>query len=80
MTERGFVCQAWDKQYPHRHNYGAFPGAQENYCRDFDSDTPWCLTTNRKVVWDRCIVTPCGVNVKGMLCSIILSNVKELFR
>ncbi|XP_056003737.1 uncharacterized protein LOC125648644 [Ostrea edulis] len=63
VTERGFECQTWDKQYPHRHSYGSYPGARENYCRDFDSDEPWCLTTNRKVVWDRCIVPSCGVNV-----------------
>ncbi|XP_056003765.1 hepatocyte growth factor-like protein [Ostrea edulis] len=63
VTERGFECQAWDKQYPHRHSYGSYPGARDNYCRDFDSDEPWCLTTNRKVVWDRCIVPSCGVNV-----------------
>ncbi|XP_056001757.1 uncharacterized protein LOC125656371 [Ostrea edulis] len=74
VTERGFECQAWDKQYPHRHSYGSYPGASENYCRDFDSDEPWCLTTNRKVVWDRCIVPSCGVNVTVNSSSCALIN------
>ncbi|XP_056003732.1 uncharacterized protein LOC130049766 [Ostrea edulis] len=81
MTERGFACQAWNKQYPQKHNYGSYPGAHENFCRDFESDEPWCFTTNRKVVWERCIVPSCGVNatVNSSSCvSVDELNIPEL--
>merc|ERR1712176_389980 len=52
-TITGKTCQAWNKQYPHKH--GNTPtkkprlGLEKNYCRNPDgSETAWCYTTDKK--------------------------------
>ncbi|XP_048765333.2 uncharacterized protein LOC125673095 isoform X4 [Ostrea edulis] len=63
MTESGRSCQKWQTQTPHAHNYDVFRLAQENYCRNFDREEPWCFTIDPNVRWERCGViicdTPC---------------------
>jgi len=58
QTRRGFTCQRWDSQYPHRHDYGSVPElAGHNFCRNLDnSEEPWCFTTDPKFPRDFCAV------------------------
>ncbi|XP_074658222.1 apolipoprotein(a)-like isoform X2 [Tubulanus polymorphus] len=69
-TVSGFTCQRWDSQQPHKHIYANhpnfFPGKtiseNENYCRNpFPkySETAWCHTTDRWLLWEFCNVTEC---------------------
>ncbi|XP_062577313.1 uncharacterized protein LOC134239165 [Saccostrea cucullata] len=59
QTKKGYTCQPWSKQTPHRHNYEVLGRNQENYCRNFDREEPWCFTTHSEVVWDYCDVPVC---------------------
>ncbi|XP_062591443.1 plasminogen-like [Saccostrea cucullata] len=63
VTITGRVCQKWVNQNPHEHNYDVFSLAQENYCRNFDREEPWCYTSDPDVRWELCdvkvCVTPC---------------------
>ncbi|XP_061195831.1 uncharacterized protein LOC133204069 isoform X2 [Saccostrea echinata] len=63
ITETGRPCQRWDAQTPHEHGYDVFSIAQENYCRNFDREEPWCFTNDSNVRWELCGVeiceTPC---------------------
>ncbi|XP_062614798.1 plasminogen-like [Saccostrea cucullata] len=60
VTKSGILCQRWDVQSPHEHNYFIFSLAQENYCRNFDREEPWCFTTNSSVRWELCGVDICS--------------------
>ncbi|XP_062580543.1 plasminogen-like, partial [Saccostrea cucullata] len=60
VTESGLTCQRWDTQTPHEQNYFVFSLAQENYCRNFDREEPWCYTTNSSVRWELCSVDVCN--------------------
>ncbi|XP_048736663.2 uncharacterized protein LOC125651877 [Ostrea edulis] len=55
-TETGKLCQRWDSQTPHHHPYGSHPLGEENYCRNFDNDKPWCFTDDRNTTWEYCTV------------------------
>ncbi|XP_062580541.1 uncharacterized protein LOC134242470 [Saccostrea cucullata] len=59
ITESGIVCQKWDIQSPHKHTYDIIRLAQENYCRNFDREEPWCFTSNSSVRWELCGVEVC---------------------
>ena len=59
-TESGRPCQSWQSQTPHGHNYDVFKLAQENYCRNFDREEPWCFTNDSSVRWELCGVAVCG--------------------
>ncbi|XP_061195832.1 uncharacterized protein LOC133204070 [Saccostrea echinata] len=60
VTETGRPCQRWDAQSPHEHDYYVFSIAQENYCRNFDREEPWCFTNDSDVRWELCGVKICG--------------------
>ncbi|XP_062613695.1 plasminogen-like [Saccostrea cucullata] len=55
-TIKGFGCQYWSEQKPHRHDYDMLGMNQSNYCRNFDRDRAWCLTNQTEVLWDYCDV------------------------
>ncbi|XP_030072909.1 hepatocyte growth factor isoform X2 [Microcaecilia unicolor] len=47
----GTLCQRWDAQYPHQHNFTPenykCKDLMENYCRNPDgAESPWCFTTD----------------------------------
>ncbi|XP_061177360.1 uncharacterized protein LOC133186096 [Saccostrea echinata] len=60
ITLTGRVCQRWAEQSPHEHNYDVISLAQENYCRNFDREEPWCFTTDPDVRWELCGVDVCA--------------------
>jgi hypothetical protein len=68
VTISGRTCQRWDRQYPHRQDYGGYlPGRSsdhENYCRnpkdDSDVNGPWCYTTDSDKRWEHCNIPLCG--------------------
>ncbi|KAL7521065.1 hypothetical protein ACHAWX_005756 [Stephanocyclus meneghinianus] len=46
-TSSGHICQRWDSQFPHQHNFTA---NDQNYCRNPDNDnSAWCYTTNPSI-------------------------------
>ena len=69
ITVTGKICQRWDAQYPHDHEFGQFPHdfvdqkLPENFCRDTrnggDEGYPWCFTTDPKKRWEKCNVPLC---------------------
>ena len=61
QTITDHTCQAWNSQFPHRHDMtpANYPnaGLDENYCRNPDIDyTAWCFTTNHRIRWKYCAV------------------------
>ena len=58
VTKSGRVCQRWDFQYPHQHDFTKenFPdsGLDDNFCRnpDYDINGPWCITTDPELFWE----------------------------
>nr|XP_034314022.1 uncharacterized protein LOC105317187 [Crassostrea gigas] len=64
-TRGGILCQRWDRTYPHIPNpsisfAASSLSAQENYCRNPDSEpAPWCYTMNPTVRWQLCDVPFC---------------------
>ncbi|XP_028680855.1 hepatocyte growth factor-like protein isoform X1 [Erpetoichthys calabaricus] len=66
-TATGLECQRWDLQHPHKHPYHPekYPekNLQDNYCRNPDaSPSPWCYTTDPKVVRKDCKIPKCERN------------------
>ena len=65
-TRSGRTCQAWSRQQPHLHNWGALH-ADGNYCRNPDARASgaWCYTTDPARRSESCALgTPsvqCGV-------------------
>ena len=64
VTKNGRVCQRWDEQSPHQHDYikDLFPDGNmsHNYCRQLDSDVIWCFTTDPLIKQEVCDVRFCG--------------------
>lgn len=60
-TKFGLLCQRWDSNSPHSHNYHEYDG-DENYCRNTlgDEPMPWCYTTSSSKRWDFCDIPHCG--------------------
>uniref|UniRef100_UPI00358E2CAD plasminogen-like n=1 Tax=Myxine glutinosa TaxID=7769 RepID=UPI00358E2CAD len=64
-TKRGFTCQAWASERPHKPRYSptSHPdaGLEVNFCRnpDHDEDGPWCYTTDPSERFDYCKVPVC---------------------
>ncbi|XP_073667451.1 apolipoprotein(a)-like isoform X3 [Paramisgurnus dabryanus] len=64
ITESGYICQRWDSQIPHKHDFvlSILPGKhlEENYCRNPDGQPrPWCYTTNPSKRWEYCSIPQC---------------------
>ena len=68
MTSSGYMCQRWDAQTPHVHNFtdsDRFPdydmAATSNYCRNPDGRAggPWCHTTDPGVTGETCDIALC---------------------
>jgi len=65
-TVTGKICQAWDTQVPHEHEYtnDNYPkgGLDRNYCRNPDDycGGVWCYTTDPSTEWDLCSVPLCS--------------------
>ncbi|KAG9489963.1 hypothetical protein GDO78_005726 [Eleutherodactylus coqui] len=62
-TYNGIVCQRWDSQFPHQHNFTPenykCKDLSENYCRNPDgSEYPWCFTTDPNVRIGHCSQIP----------------------
>ncbi|XP_078065463.1 hepatocyte growth factor-like protein isoform X2 [Mustelus asterias] len=54
QTSAGNICQRWDQQHPHAHEFtpANYPckGLEENYCRNPDGlEAPWCFTTDEGI-------------------------------
>lgn len=64
-TENGVMCQAWNHQYPHSHNYtwrNKSEGlGKHNYCRNpfGRKERPWCFTPLTGCVWQYCDLKLC---------------------
>ncbi|XP_078674675.1 plasminogen-like [Branchiostoma floridae x Branchiostoma belcheri] len=64
-TDAGLVCQRWEDQTPHGHQF--LPDSEysvydlsENYCRNPDgAERPWCYTLDSSVRWQYCPVKSC---------------------
>ena len=64
-TRSGIICQRWDSQKPHEHNYTKenFPeaGLDENYCRNpSGAHKAWCYTMDTSRRWKYCYSPICG--------------------
>ncbi|XP_072173224.1 inactive tyrosine-protein kinase transmembrane receptor ROR1-like [Diadema setosum] len=64
-SSSGAVCQAWDKQEPHKHalwpsHYRELAGGH-NFCRNPGNghDKPWCFTMNPEIRAERCDIPKC---------------------
>lgn len=64
-TEKGVMCQPWNKKYPHSHNYSLSNKedglGEHNYCRNpaGKRKRPWCLTTLKNHKWQYCDLKLC---------------------
>ncbi|XP_057299510.1 zinc metalloproteinase nas-1-like [Hydractinia symbiolongicarpus] len=64
-TEKGVMCQPWNKKYPHSHNYSLSTNedglGEHNYCRNpaGKRKRPWCLTTLTNHKWQYCDLKLC---------------------
>ncbi|KAL4231380.1 hypothetical protein ACF0H5_008959 [Mactra antiquata] len=75
-TTNGKICQRWDSQYPHEHEYidaSSYPEGSltdaENYCRDpSNSGFTWCYTTDPDDRWGPCDVTRCETEWNDDFC------------
>lgn len=65
-TQSGLQCQAWESQFPHKHNRPplVFPEVQNssNYCRNAGGEEtmPWCYTMNPDIRWEICDIPVCA--------------------
>jgi hypothetical protein len=57
------LCQRWDSQEPHAHNFSPenYTLLEQNYCRNPDDDPagPWCYTTDNDTRYDYCQAPEC---------------------
>ena len=53
-TRSNIICQFWNKQEPHKHNYFSKYGWTDNECRMKDHDVPWCYTNDPNKRWEEC--------------------------
>ncbi|XP_053396296.1 uncharacterized protein LOC123555101 isoform X2 [Mercenaria mercenaria] len=54
-TVNGYICQRWDAQTPHRHNYTSDWKYEKNFCRDPDSSGKiWCFSQSLSLRWEIC--------------------------
>jgi hypothetical protein len=60
-TTSGLICQNWEDDWPHSHNFNALsvPDAHlgnHNHCRNPDGDPSgiWCYTTDPSTRWEYC--------------------------
>ena len=65
-TISGHMCQAWDAQIPHPHDYNSTTDFGEdiheaaNFCRRLGNEQfPWCYTTDPNVKWEYCDIPLC---------------------
>uniref|UniRef100_UPI00358E3519 apolipoprotein(a)-like n=1 Tax=Myxine glutinosa TaxID=7769 RepID=UPI00358E3519 len=63
-TKSGILCQHWDSQTHHKHNYTPqkFPlgDLRENFCRNPGGDPkPWCYTAAKSIRWEYCDIPQC---------------------
>ena len=66
-TKKGYTCQAWDSQWPHKHTIDGSIYEEvrnsSNFCRNpggFGLKGTWCYTTNMSLQWDYCGVPKCS--------------------
>jgi len=66
VTEKGFVCQAWNVTKPRYHLLSPEDhpeiGGGHNFCRNpgGQKEKPWCFTTNSDTKFDFCDIPRCG--------------------
>lgn len=67
-TRNGYVCQKWEDQYPHAHNFKNIQElAGHNYCRNLDNDVePWCFTNNPQKRKDYCFIPKCSSSIGSL--------------
>lgn len=66
-TISGIKCQNWAESKPWKPSpmiqkllRGVYKGAYHNFCRNYDhDDAPWCYTTHRRRMWEKCDVPSC---------------------
>ena len=76
-TRSGRICQAWNSQYPHKHNRGGnwFYGTSgpHNNCRNPDGEkTIWCYTTDPSSRWEYCNPLPRKANPLALVVLVVL--------
>lgn len=73
-TVSGTLCQRWDRQYPHEHDYHSL-SSEQNYCRNpakAYAKGPWCYTSEAKQKWNYCFVPKCGMGMYIMKKYILI--------
>ncbi|KAJ8302241.1 hypothetical protein KUTeg_021228, partial [Tegillarca granosa] len=71
VTENGLLCQRWDSQIPHSHNFESL-SSEQNYCRNPNGKPrQWCFTTSSSVEFEYCTVPPC--------CKLTKTKIKKIY-
>uniref|UniRef100_A0A3Q3BAF5 Kringle domain-containing protein n=1 Tax=Kryptolebias marmoratus TaxID=37003 RepID=A0A3Q3BAF5_KRYMA len=85
-TERGYICQRWDSQEPHRHDYSpteislTYSHNWENYCRNADGRyRPWCYTTSSSKEWDYCYIPLCSKKIHFIVLFFVFFILLKLY-
>ena len=69
VTEKGYVCQAWNSTKPHYHILSPEDhpeiGGGHNFCRNPGGQKrqPWCFTTDESAKFDYCDIPRCGERI-----------------
>ncbi|XP_068728171.1 inactive tyrosine-protein kinase transmembrane receptor ROR1-like isoform X3 [Montipora capricornis] len=81
VTEKGYVCQAWNSTKPHFHIISPKDhpeiGGGHNFCRNpgGQKKRPWCFTTDESAEFDYCDIPRCEdtppVEVVSVLYTVI---------
>lgn len=81
VTEKGYVCQAWNSTKPHYHILSPEDhpeiGGGHNFCRNPGGQKrqPWCFTTDESAKFDYCDIPRCEdpppVQVVSILYTVI---------